>query len=75
MKLHENRCVKCHEDGGASADDDAGILAGQWSEYLATTFEHFRKDRREGEEEMVKKVKKLSPEQITSLIHYYASLQ
>lgn len=74
-QLHENRCAKCHEDGGSSADDDAGILAGQWSEYLQNSFDHFKHGRREDEAEMVKKIKKLSDVQIKSLIHYYASLQ
>ena len=33
-KLHEEHCEKCHEDGGSSAEDDAGVLAGQWIPYL-----------------------------------------
>ena len=28
-KLHKKYCAKCHEEGGASATDDTGILAGQ----------------------------------------------
>ncbi|OUS26201.1 hypothetical protein A9Q98_11080 [Thalassotalea sp. 42_200_T64] len=75
QRLHDKRCVKCHEDGGSSADDDSGILAGQWSKYLRSTFVHFKSGERESEEEMIKKIKKLSDKQIESLIHYYASLQ
>jgi len=28
--LHETHCEKCHENGGSSAEDDAGVIAGQW---------------------------------------------
>jgi len=28
QKIHQNKCDKCHADGGSSADDDSGILAG-----------------------------------------------
>jgi sulfide dehydrogenase cytochrome subunit len=74
-KLHKNRCIKCHEEGGSSPDDDAGLLAGQWSPYLKSALEHFKRDERMSDEEMVKKIKKLSEQQIESLIHYYASQQ
>ncbi|WP_371372464.1 c-type cytochrome [Thalassotalea aquiviva] len=74
-KLHEKQCQKCHEDGGSSPDDDAGILAGQWSDYLRQVFTHYRNDERASEEEMIKKVKELSDQQIDSLIAYYASMQ
>lgn len=74
-KLHEDRCTKCHEDGGTSADDDSGILAGQWMPFLAQSFEDYRAGVRETEDGMLKKVNKLSEEQITALLHYYASQQ
>lgn len=74
-KLHENRCTKCHEDGGSSADDDAGILAGQWMPFLMQSFKDYRAGDRETDEEMQKKVNKLSEKQINSLLHYYASQQ
>ncbi len=76
-KLHEKYCEKCHEDGGRSAEDDAGILAGQWHEYLTFTMEDFRKGDREMTKKMGKKVKKLEQKEgdagFTALMHYYAS--
>ena len=33
-KIYERGCAKCHDEGGALPDDDAGILAGQWLDYL-----------------------------------------
>ena len=74
-KLHEDRCTKCHEEGGTSADDDTGILAGQWGPYLIQTFKDYRSGDRETEDGMLKKINELSGEQINSLIHYYASQQ
>lgn len=74
-KLHEDRCTKCHEEGGSSADDDAGILAGQWMPFLMQSFKDYRSGDRKTEEEMLKKINKLSEEQINSLLHYYASQQ
>ena len=74
-KLHENRCTKCHEEGGGSADDDAGILAGQWMPYLRQTFKDYQSGERETEEKMQKEVNKLSEKQINALLHYYASQQ
>ncbi|MEO8008143.1 MAG: c-type cytochrome, partial [Betaproteobacteria bacterium] len=32
--IHDANCDKCHGEGGSSAKDDAGILAGQWMPYL-----------------------------------------
>ena len=29
-KIHDKYCEKCHEDGGRSQEDDAGLLVGQW---------------------------------------------
>jgi len=74
-KLHEDQCTKCHEEGGASPDDDSSILAGQWMPFLAQAFKDYRSGERETEDEMKKKIDKLSDKQIEELIHYYASQQ
>jgi len=74
-KLHKNHCLKCHEDGGSSPNDDSSILAGQWMPFLEEAFKDYRSGKRETEAEMLKKVNKLSEAQIESLIHYYASQQ
>ena len=36
--IHKKECEKCHADGGSYADDDAGMLAGQWMPYLEQVF-------------------------------------
>ncbi len=74
-QLHQKQCTKCHENGGASPDDDTGILAGQWAPYLQQTFKDYRDGTRETENGMLKKLNKLSDEQINALINYYASQQ
>lgn len=74
-KTHKRQCEKCHEDGGSSPDDDAGILAGQWVPYLTDSFDSYLDGSRVGDEKMLKKLKKLSPEKIEQLKHFYASQQ
>ena len=70
-----SRCTKCHEDGGSSADDDTGILAGQWIPYLEQTIKDYRSGERETEGGMKKKLDKSSEKQVEELIHFYASQQ
>ena len=72
-KLCVNNCEKCHEDNGASPDDDAGILAGQLLPYLNYTMADFTSDRREMPKKMKKKVEKLSAEDIEAVMHFLAS--
>lgn len=75
--IHEHHCEKCHEDGGRSAEDDAGVLAGQWIPYLEYTMADFVS----GDREMPKKMKKQMKEahevhgekSIAELIQFYAS--
>lgn len=74
-KTHESRCKKCHEDGGSSADDDSGILAGQWTPYLREAFKLYRNGERAMDEKMKKKMDKLSDKQVEALLNYYASQQ
>ncbi len=76
-KLHRKYCEKCHEDGGRSSEDDAGILAGQWMDYLHYTMDDFKNGRRDMPKKMKKKVSKLEkdkgPEALEALINYYGS--
>ena len=77
--LHETHCEKCHENGGSSADDDAGVLAGQWAPFLKYTLD----DYNSGDREMPKKMKKQMQEAheaagddaMRDLIQFYASQQ
>jgi sulfide dehydrogenase cytochrome subunit len=75
--LHETHCEKCHEDGGSSAEDDAGVVAGQWVPYLEYTMADFAS----GDRDMPKKMKKQMEEAHTAsgdeamrdLIQFYAN--
>ncbi len=78
-RLHDKYCEKCHEDGGRSAEDDAGILAGQMMPYLANTMEDFQSGKRPMTKKMAKKVealhKKAGDKGLEALVHYYGSQQ
>ncbi|MCW8918535.1 MAG: cytochrome c4 [Gammaproteobacteria bacterium] len=77
MKMHEKYCEKCHADGGRSTEDDAGMLAGQWTPYLHFTMSDFMSGKREMPKKMKKKVEELQAKggdaAIEALIHYYGS--
>ena len=76
-KLHDKYCEKCHAEGGTSAEDDAGILAGQWTPYLQYTMEDFMSGKREMPKKMKKKVKKLQKKEgdagMAALYNFYSS--
>lgn len=73
--IHLLHCKKCHEDGGSSPDDDAGILAGQWMPYLEEQFEEYAEGKRPMPKKMKPKMDKLSPDDVKALIQYYGSFQ
>lgn len=76
-RLHDNYCEKCHEDGGRSAEDDAGILASQWEPYLRYTLHDFTHGGRTMEKKMKKRMDKLLDSKgeagIDALVHFYIS--
>ena len=75
-KIHRRDCEKCHSDGGSLAEDDAGMLAGQWMPYLEQVFADYKAgDREMMEDKMKDKIDALDAASITALIHYYGSLQ
>lgn len=78
-KLHRKYCGKCHSEGGSSAEDDAGILAGQPISYLQNTMDNYVSGNREMNKIMARKFKSMQKEAgdkgIVQLIHYYASQQ
>ena len=73
--IHELNCRKCHEDGGSSPDDDAGILAGQWMPYLEEQLEEFVSGKRPMPEKKIPKIEKLTQDDIKALVNYYGSFQ
>ena len=78
-KLHDKYCEKCHAEGGKSAEDDSGILAGQWKPYLKYTLSDFLAGKSEMPKKMKKKLMKLHKKKgdagIEALLHFYASQQ
>lgn len=78
-KLHKKYCNKCHEESGALAEDDAGILAGQWSPFLRFTLTDFLTGNRVMGEKKKQQLDKLIKQQgeagMEQLIQFYASQQ
>jgi sulfide dehydrogenase cytochrome subunit len=74
-KTYDKACSKCHDEGGALADDDAGILAGQWVTWLEFSMADFTGGHREMPKKMKKQVEKLSAADIDAVLHFFASQQ
>jgi len=78
-KLHDKYCEKCHAEGGQSAEDDAGVMAGQWTPYLMYQFEDFNAGHRDAPKKMKKKMKTMMSKEgksaLDALASYYASQQ
>jgi sulfide dehydrogenase cytochrome subunit len=73
--IHEAECDRCHSEGGSNPEDDASILAGQHTGYLADTFAEYRAGEREQPKKMEEKLNVLSDDDVKALVHYYASQQ
>jgi len=73
--IHEDHCEKCHTEGGSVADDDSGILAGQWMPYLEESFKEFESGKRPMDKKMKPKFEKLDKAQKEALINYYGSFK
>ena len=76
-KLHDKYCEKCHAEGGQSAEDDAGVLAGQWTPYTNYQLADFQAGHREPPKKMKKQLEKMLEKEgsagIDALLNYYAS--
>lgn len=73
--VHDQQCDKCHSDGGSNVEDEASILSGQWMAYLENTFADYSSGDRPQDKKMKEKLEALSADDVTALIHYYASQQ
>ena len=73
--VHDDKCEKCHSDGGTNPDDEAGILGGQWMGYMEATFAEYLAGEREQPKSMEDKLNELSEDDVKALLHFYASLQ
>lgn len=74
-KLYAKSCSKCHDENGAVADDDAGILASQWIPYLTYVMEDYKAGTTEMPKKMKKKVDALSDAELEALLQFFASQQ
>lgn len=72
--IHKKSCEKCHSDNGAHPVEDAAILAGQWTPYLRRQFDNFLSGKRWVPLSMLRRLKKLSEEDIDALLNFYASV-
>lgn len=73
--VYRLRCQKCHDDNGASPDEDNGILAGQWMPYLRDQLAGFRSGRRPLDEKMKQRLDRVGREEEEQLLHFFASQQ
>jgi sulfide dehydrogenase cytochrome subunit len=73
--VYKLRCQKCHEDNGASPDEDNGILAGQWMGYVRDQLVAFRSGKRPIDDKMKQRLDRVSKDEEDLLIHFFASQQ
>jgi sulfide dehydrogenase cytochrome subunit len=71
--IHTADCENCHTKGGSVADDDAGILAGQWLAYSQLTLQDYKAGRRLAPNAMKPKIEKLSADELEAVAQFYAS--
>jgi cytochrome subunit of sulfide dehydrogenase len=73
--VYKLRCEKCHENNGASPDEDNGILAGQWVPYMRDQLVGFRTGRRPLDDKMKQRLDKVTKDEEEALLHFFASQQ
>lgn len=75
--IHDKACKKCHDDGGRSKEDDSGILAGQWTQYLEYSMRDFRTEHRIPPKKMRKGIeyveRNFGDDGFEQLLNFYAS--
>lgn len=75
VAVYKLRCEKCHENNGASPDEDNGILAGQWTPYLKEQLAGFRAGRRPIDDKMKQRLDRVTKDEEELLLHFFASQQ
>jgi sulfide dehydrogenase cytochrome subunit len=73
--VYKLRCQKCHEDNGASSDEDNGILAGQWMGYVRDQLIAFRTGKRPIDDKMKQRLDRVNKEDEDLLVHFFAAQQ
>jgi len=70
--IHKKWCEKCHSENGSEPVEDSAILAGQWTIYLRRQFDNILSGKRYVPRTMLRKINKLTAEDIDALLHFYA---
>lgn len=73
--VYKLRCEKCHENNGASPDEDNGILAGQWMPYMREQMAGFRTGKRPIDDKMKQRLDRVNRDEEEALLHFFASQQ
>ena len=77
-RLHESYCDACHTEEGTLAEDDSGMLGGQWKPFVHWTLEDYLSGDRKMIKVMKRKLKRLldieGETAIEALLEYYASV-
>ncbi len=73
--IHEKLCSKCHTEGGSVAEDDSGILAGQWMGYLKAQLTDYKAGKRPVPAKMQPKLDMVQPADFDALVAYYGSFK
>ena len=71
--VHEEKCDRCHYEGGRDPESDLPLSAGQWREYLEAEFENFDSGRRAMSDKMKEKYDTLSAADKQAIIELYVS--
>ena len=71
--IHEEKCDRCHYDGGSDPESDLPLSAGQWREYLVAEFDNFDSGRRAMPDKMKQKYDTLSAADKQAIIEMYVS--
>jgi len=74
-QIHQQNCEKCHSNNGSLADDDSGILAGQWTPYLKEQLADFGSGARKVDPKMKPVVDRLNAADIDALLNFYAGMK
>ncbi|MDT8450949.1 MAG: c-type cytochrome [Wenzhouxiangellaceae bacterium] len=70
--IHTKSCDRCHTEAGSLAFDEAGILAGQWKEYLTEQIGYYKTGKRWQPEKMAPEIEELSDADVEALVNFYA---
>jgi cytochrome subunit of sulfide dehydrogenase len=75
QQVHQQNCEKCHSSNGSVADDDAGILAGQWIPYLKEQLAVLNAGKRAAAPKMKPVIEKIDKASLDALANFYGSMK